>query len=83
MFYTYILQSDKSGRYYLGHTSNLQERLNRHNNGLVTATRNKGPWKIVYFEEFDSKLEANQRELNIKKMKSRVYIEKLIQSSET
>ena len=83
MFYIYILQSDKSGRYYLGHTSNLQERLNRHNNGLVTATRNKGPWKIVYFEEFDSKLEANQRELNIKKMKSRVYIEKLIQSSET
>ena len=83
MFYTYILQSDKSGRFYIGHTSNLQERLNRHNVGIVTATRNKGPWKIVYFEEFDSKLEANQRELNIKKMKSRVYIEKLIQSTET
>ena len=83
MFYTYILQSDKSKRYYIGHTSDLQERINRHNSGNVTATRNKGPWKIVYFEEFDSKLAANQRELNIKKMKSRTYIEKLIQSNNT
>ncbi|MBD3750509.1 MAG: GIY-YIG nuclease family protein [Sphingobacteriales bacterium] len=82
MFYTYILQSQKSGRYYIGHTADLKERLNRHNSGLVTATRNKGPWKIVYFEVFNAKLAANQRELSIKKMKSRIYIEKLIQSQQ-
>ncbi|WP_367119222.1 GIY-YIG nuclease family protein, partial [uncultured Mucilaginibacter sp.] len=37
MFYTYILQSTKSGRYYIGHTSNIEERLERHNTGKVTA----------------------------------------------
>jgi predicted GIY-YIG superfamily endonuclease len=52
--------------------------LLRHNNGLVSATRNKGPWVLVYFENFNSQIEANQRELEIKSMKSKSYIEKLI-----
>jgi len=52
--------------------------LLRHNNGQVSATRNKGPWVLVYFENFNSRIEANQRELEIKSMKSKIYIEKLI-----
>jgi len=78
MFYTYILQSQKSSRYYIGHTENIPKGLLRHNNGLVSATRNKGPWVLVYFENFNSQIEANQRELEIKSMKSKSYIEKLI-----
>jgi putative endonuclease len=78
MFYTYILQSSKSGRYYIGHTSNMEERLDRHNSGKVTATKNKGPWVVVYFEMHETKTMANSRELYIKSMKSRAFIEKLI-----
>ena len=78
MFSTYILQSQKSSRYYVGHTENITKRLLRHNNGLVSATRNKGPWVLVFFENFNSRIEANQRELEIKSMKSKIYIEKLI-----
>ena len=78
MFSTYILQSQNSGRYYIGHTENIPKRLLRHNNGQVSATRNKGPWVLVYFENFNSRIEANQRELEIKSMKSKIYIEKLI-----
>jgi putative endonuclease len=78
MFYTYILKSIKSGRYYIGHTSDIEERLERHNTGKVTATKNKGPWLVIYFETCESKAEANSRELYIKSMKSRIYIEKLI-----
>lgn len=78
MFYTYILKSEKSGRYYVGHTSDLEERLSYHNSGKVKATRNKGPWEAVYYETFKTKTEANRRELEIKKKKSRKYIEFLI-----
>lgn len=46
---------------------------------MVTATRNKGPWKLVYFETYSTKAEANVRELYIKSLKSRVFIENLIQ----
>nr|MBC7611408.1 GIY-YIG nuclease family protein [Pseudopedobacter sp.] len=78
MFYTYLLQSEKSGRYYIGHTQDLPARLSRHHSGMVTATKNKDPWKLVYSENYETKIEANRRELEIKAKKSRIYIEKLI-----
>jgi putative endonuclease len=78
MYFVYILQSEKSGRYYVGHSEDWQKRLREHNSGKTTSTRNKGPWKCVYTETFSDKLSANQRELEIKKMKSRKYIEELI-----
>ena len=78
MFYPYILQSEKSGRYYIGHAEDIYKRLERHNTGKVMATKNKGPWVIKYYEEYETKSLANSRELYIKSMKSRVFIEKLI-----
>jgi len=78
MYCTYILISEKSGRFYVGHSNNLEERLTTHNTGKVKSTRNKGPWKCLYFEKYDTKLEANRRELHIKKQKSKKYIEDLI-----
>ena len=81
-FVAYILQSEKSGRYYIGHTSDLTVRIRTHNSGKVKATRNKGPWNCVYFETYSSKLEANRRELEIKKKKSRKYIDYLIKTRE-
>ena len=81
MFYSYILISEKNGRYYVGHSSDLVERLNTHNIGKVKSTRNKGPWKCVYFEEYNTKLGANRRELEIKKQKSKKYIEDLISNN--
>ena len=78
MFVTYISQSQKSERYYIGHTQDILIRLSYHNDGRVKATKNKGPWVLVYKEEYETKLEANRRELEIKSKKSRRYIESLI-----
>lgn len=78
MFYTYIIQSEKSGRYYIGHTSDLDQRLANHNDGRVKSTSKRGPWRVRYFEEYETKIQANQRELEIKKKKSRKYLEFLI-----
>ncbi|CAN5406638.1 hypothetical protein BH09BAC6_BH09BAC6_20200 [soil metagenome] len=78
MFYAYFLKSEKSGSYYIGHTENIEARLQRHNSGKVKATKHKGPWILMSYETFETKGEANSRELYIKSMKSRVFIEKLI-----
>lgn len=83
MFTTYILQSVKSGRYYIGHTSDICKRLARHNAGNVTATRNKGPWILVHIEDFSTRADANNRELEIKSKKSRKYVEQLLENDGT
>ena len=79
MFSAYILKSDKSGKYYIGHTENLVERLRRHNRGMVKSTKSYRPWKIVYTENFDNKNDAYRREFEIKSYKGGNAFKKLIE----
>ena len=73
-YYVYILQSDR-GYHNIGQTNNLIDRLQRHNTGRSTFTRNKGYWEIVVYYEAANRTEAVQLETKLKKMKN---IEKAI-----
>jgi len=44
MYFLYILRSKKNGSYYTGMTNDIDERLNRHNQGWVKATKYLVPW---------------------------------------
>ena len=48
MYYTYVLQSEKDGKFYTGFTSNLKLRFEQHNKGLVGSTRDRGPRRLIY-----------------------------------
>jgi len=78
MAFLYILQSQTTGRYYIGSTTDLQRRLSEHNRSHSPATRGRGPWALVYQETFATLLEARRRELEIKRWKSSKLIASLI-----
>ncbi|MDB9782486.1 GIY-YIG nuclease family protein [Winogradskyella sp.] len=78
MFTTYILYSKSKDSFYIGHTKNIEDRLKRHNTGRSKSTKHGKPWTIVYTLEFETKGEAYQNEMYIKKQKSRAFIKKLI-----
>jgi len=67
MFYTYILKSQKDGKYYYGSTGDIEKRLVEHNNGKVSATKNRIPLKLHYFESHKARIIAIKRELFFKK----------------
>ena len=69
LYFVYILQSLKDKKYYIGFSSNLQERLSRHNLGLSKSTKGRRPLKLVYYEKFNSKKEAINREKYFKTYK--------------
>jgi len=69
MHYVYILQSTTKKKYYVGHTQNVQVRLDRHNKGYVRSTKGGIPWKVVYTENFETKAQASRREMQIKSYK--------------
>ena len=79
-YYVYILYSPSIDQYYIGHTENLEDRLFRHNNSGSKSTKKVNDWVLKYSEEFSTRGEAMQRELQIKNKKSRKYIESLIGS---
>lgn len=66
--YTYILAC-RDGSLYTGWTSDLEKRIKTHNAGQgAKYTRSRLPVRLVYFEAFASKREAQSREWHIKQL---------------
>ena len=78
MPFMYILYSEKLRKYYIGACTNIERCLNEHNIGHSKFTSLGIPWTVMYKEEFDDLQLAKKRELEIKKKKSKRYIEQLI-----
>ena len=81
-FYVYILYSSSKDKFYIGYTSNIEERLIRHNQKSKGFTGTTNDWKIVYSELHSTKLEALTREKQIKSWKSRSNIQALINNKD-
>ena len=80
IFFVYIIYSASLNRYYVGSTGQLDDRLYRHRNSGSKSTKKAKDWTLKYTESFDTYAQAVAREMHIKKMKSRSYIEFLIAS---
>ena len=69
-FFVYILRNPE-GRFYIGQTSDLALRLQRHDEGRVFWTKSRGPWEIVYSEQFEARSNAMIQEHRLKALKSK------------
>ena len=69
--WVYILQSENTGRYYCGQTSNIDRRLQQHNDPAYqlskTTKRFEGPWRLVWVQECLDRSEATKLERLVKK----------------
>ena len=79
----YILQSESSGRFYIGCAEDPSARLREHQRGQTISTRGLGPWILVYQEQFETLLEARSRERQLQSWKSHRSIRELIEVSTT
>ncbi len=66
MFYVYLIKSKKDSDMYIGCTKNLVKRLGEHNSNASVATRDRGPFDLIYFEGYKNKYDAFNREHNLK-----------------
>ena len=73
--YVYILQSEKTKKYYCGQTQDLVRRLYRHNTGLEPYTKSGLPWKLVISFEVNDRAESMKLEKSIKQRGIRRYLE--------
>ena len=81
MFVVYVLRRTVTGRFYVGSTSDLEDRLFRHNTGQSKATRHGVPWLLVYSEPLETRSAACLREMYFKTGTGRDEIERLLISA--
>jgi putative endonuclease len=77
-FNVYILHSQKTDKFYVGQTNNLERRLKDHNSGYSNYSKAGIPWNLVFAKVFDSRSEAMSYEKFLKSKKDKRFIEKLI-----
>jgi putative endonuclease len=80
MFFVYILQSIKDKKFYTGITDNIARRLEEHNRGKKStpSTSSRGPFKLVYYEEYISRNAAREREKFLKSGAGREWRKQLL-----
>ena len=77
----YVLRSESSGRFYIGCAEDPLARLSEHNRGQTKSTRGRGPWLLVYQEQFNTLAGALARERQLKSWKSHRSLQELIDAS--
>ena len=75
--------SEPTGQFYTGHTASIPARRNRHEQGLSPSTKGRGPWELVYQEEFETRAEAMRRERELKTGKGRDELKRLFSNRAT
>ena len=80
MYFIYILYSPSSDKFYVGYTENVSKRIFMHNNPIRNSYTSKHrPWILKKtFKIGNNKTVALKVERKIKKMKSRKYLEQLL-----
>ena len=66
MYYVYALSILSRIYIYVGLTSNLNDRLHRHNSGYEKTTRAYAPFDLIYTEDFETRIEARVKEKYLK-----------------
>ncbi|HQI25778.1 MAG TPA: GIY-YIG nuclease family protein [Candidatus Paceibacterota bacterium] len=74
MYYIYILECKKDDKWYTGSTKDLRKRFEQHSNNLCTATKGRGPFKIIYYEACVNEQDARSREKYLKTGMGKCYL---------
>jgi len=75
MFYVYIIKSEKTRKYYVGSTNNLNKRIEEHNTGKSKYTSKGIPWDLIYYEIYLTRTLAMKKEKEIKSRGIKRYLE--------
>ena len=82
MYYVYLIKNKITKEIYIGYTNDLKQRFKDHNQGRVISTKNRRPFILVYYEAYNSKRDAQEREKQIKRRaKALISLKRRIKNS--
>ena len=80
MYYTYVLQSEKDDKFYVGFTKDLKLRFEKHSKGQIKSTRDRRPLTLIYYEACLRQDDATKREKYLKTYHGKMFLKKRLKS---
>ncbi|MFA7419983.1 MAG: GIY-YIG nuclease family protein [Melioribacteraceae bacterium] len=77
MYKVYAIKSNSRNYIYVGLTSNLEERLKRHNDGQNKTTAAYAPFSLIYTEDSIDRISARAREKYLKSGSGKEFLKRL------
>ncbi len=74
-WHVYVIHSHEKLT-YIGMTKDLKRRLDEHNSGMSKWTRRGTNWRLVYWEKYNSAMEARTRERYFKNTAGREWLKR-------
>ena len=76
MYYVYVIQSELDKGLYIGMSSDLRRRFGEHQDGVSRSTKNRRPWKLIYYESYLMQQDAESREQFLKSGAGHTFLDK-------
>ena len=81
MYYVYVLKSKSDGKFYVGYTTNLRDRVQKHQYGEVLSTRSHRPFELIFYEGYKCMEDAKRRERYLKTSKGKSSLRMMLRDS--
>lgn len=81
MYFVYLIESQSTGSFYIGHTSRLVDRIAEHNQGKSRSTKTGIPWELIGYIITQTRSEAVQLEQKLKGFNRRDRAYKYIETN--
>jgi len=78
MYFVYAIQSKWREIIYVGYTTNLQKRFRMHNLGKIFSTKPYKPYNLIYYEVYQNKNDALEREKFLKSGWGKNYLRRVL-----
>lgn len=77
MYYVYLLLLGNR-QIYTGLSNNLRRRVREHESGKVRSTRKRGPVRLIHYEAYLEKSDAERREKYLKTTEGKYFLKQQI-----
>lgn len=79
-YYVYVLRSNKDKMFYTGYTKDLKLRFKQHEKNKVKSTKERGPFKLIYYEACLNQQDATHREKYLKTYLGKMFLRNRLKS---
>jgi putative endonuclease len=82
LWYVYAIRSLVRSYIYVGLTSNIEDRVARHNGGRERTTRAYRPFELLWIEEFETRVDARKQEKYLKSGSGKEFLKSKISDTD-